>query len=142
MEGLTDKQRRFCEEYVIDWNATQAAIRAGYSDKTAAAIGHENLTKPDIQEYIDKCRTNCAELAGASRLKNARILNSIAEDESNPTNYRINAVRVLNRMFGWNEPERIDHTTDGQQLHAPLRLVFVGDDSPLPQSEDDIVEPV
>ena len=51
---LTAKQRRFCDEYLIDLNATQAAIRAGYSEKTAKSIGQENLTKPDIKEYIQK----------------------------------------------------------------------------------------
>lgn len=49
---LTAKQRRFCDEYLIDMNAAQAAIRAGYSKKTAKQIGQENLTKPDLQEYI------------------------------------------------------------------------------------------
>lgn len=49
---LTDKQKRFCEEYLIDCNATQAAIRAGYSERTAKSIGAENLTKPDLQNYI------------------------------------------------------------------------------------------
>lgn len=51
--GLTAKQKRFCDEYLIDLNATQAAIRAGYSKKTANRIGAENLTKPVIKEYID-----------------------------------------------------------------------------------------
>lgn len=51
---MTKKQKRFCEEYLIDCNATQAAIRAGYSKKTAKSIGQENLTKPDIKAYIDE----------------------------------------------------------------------------------------
>lgn len=51
---MTAKQMRFCDEYLIDLNATQAAIRAGYSKKTATVIGAENLTKPYIREYIDK----------------------------------------------------------------------------------------
>lgn len=51
---MTEKQKRFCDEYLIDLNATQAAIRAGYSAKTAKAIGCENLTKPDIQAYIQE----------------------------------------------------------------------------------------
>lgn len=51
---LTAKQQRFCDEYLIDLNATQAAIRAGYSKKTAYAIGQENLKKPVINEYIQK----------------------------------------------------------------------------------------
>lgn len=51
---LTAKQQRFCDEYLIDLNATQAAIRAGYSEKTARQIGTENLSKPAISEYIEK----------------------------------------------------------------------------------------
>lgn len=50
--SLTPKQQRFVDEYLIDLNATQAAIRAGYSEKTAGAIGNENLTKPEISEAI------------------------------------------------------------------------------------------
>jgi phage terminase small subunit len=53
-DKLTDKQKRFCDEYLIDLNATQAAIRAGYSEKTANRIANENLSKLDIQEYIQK----------------------------------------------------------------------------------------
>ena len=49
---LTTKQRLFVREYLIDLNATQAAIRAGYSEKTAGAIGHENLKKPEIATAI------------------------------------------------------------------------------------------
>lgn len=51
---LTAKQKRFVEEYLIDCNATQAAIRAGYSKKTAKQIGQENLTKPDLKKCIDE----------------------------------------------------------------------------------------
>lgn len=54
MDNLTDKQKRFCEEYLIDLNATQAAIRAGYSNETARQIGSENLSKLDIQEHISQ----------------------------------------------------------------------------------------
>lgn len=54
MADMTEKQKRFCDEYLIDLNATQAAIRAGYSKKTAAVIANENLKKPNIQEYIQK----------------------------------------------------------------------------------------
>jgi len=49
---ITAKQRRFCEEYLIDLNGTQAAIRAGYSARTAKAIASENLTKPYIAAEI------------------------------------------------------------------------------------------
>lgn len=49
---LRDRQERFCREYIIDYNATQAAIRAGYSKKTAGSIGSENLTKPEILSRV------------------------------------------------------------------------------------------
>lgn len=50
---MTQKQRRFCNEYLIDCNATQAAIRAGYSKRTAYAIGEQNLKKLELKNYID-----------------------------------------------------------------------------------------
>jgi len=51
---MTAKQIRFCEEYLIDLNATQAAIRAGYSEESAGQIGHENLKKHEIIAYVEK----------------------------------------------------------------------------------------
>ena len=50
---MTPKQQRFVDEYLIDLNATQAAIRAGYSEKTARQVGAENLSKPDIAAAIE-----------------------------------------------------------------------------------------
>lgn len=61
---LTDKQKRFIEEYLIDLNATQAAIRAGYSEKTAYSIGEENLKKPEIKRAIED-----AQLKRSSRIQ-------------------------------------------------------------------------
>ncbi len=49
---FTEKQQLFIKEFLVDLNATQAAIRAGYSKKTANRIASENLSKPDIQEAI------------------------------------------------------------------------------------------
>ncbi|AGO16010.1 terminase small subunit [Glaesserella parasuis] len=57
---LTDKQQRFVEEYLIDLNATQAAIRAGYSEDTAKEMGYENLTKPHIQKAIQEAQNKRA----------------------------------------------------------------------------------
>lgn len=52
MKKLTDKQEIFCREYLVDLNGTQAAIRAGYSKKTANRIATENLSKPVIQARV------------------------------------------------------------------------------------------
>ena len=54
--ALTPKQDMFIKEYLIDLNATQAAIRAGYSPDTAYSIGQENLKKPEIKEALDKAK--------------------------------------------------------------------------------------
>jgi phage terminase small subunit len=56
LEGLpmTAKQKRFCNEYLIDCNATQAAIRAGYSAKTAYSVGQRMLKNVEVKKYIDE----------------------------------------------------------------------------------------
>ena len=63
---MTKKQKRFIEEYLIDLNATQAAIRAGYSPDTAKSIGSENLTKPDIQARIAKAMAERSRRTGVN----------------------------------------------------------------------------
>ena len=72
---MTKKQKRFIEEYLIDLNATQAAIRAGYSPKTAKDIGCENLAKPNISDAIDKAM---AERSRRTGINQDRILLELA----------------------------------------------------------------
>ena len=59
--NLTAKQDEFCRQYIVDLNGTQAAIRAGYSPKTARQIADENLSKPDIQVRITQLRRDVQE---------------------------------------------------------------------------------
>lgn len=66
---LTGKQKRFCEEYIFDFNATRSAKAAGYSEDTAGSIGSENLTKPEIQAYIKELQHDLERTSGISRLK-------------------------------------------------------------------------
>ena len=73
---FTTKQHTFIEEYLIDLNATQAAIRAGYSKKTAKEMGCENLSKPNIQEAI---RVAMDERSQRTKIDADRILNEIAK---------------------------------------------------------------
>ena len=63
-DTLTPKQQAFVREYLADFNGAQAAIRAGYSPRTARSIAQENLTKPDIQKAIEKATKRAAEQAG------------------------------------------------------------------------------
>lgn len=73
---LTDKQQRFVDEYLIDLNATQAAIRAGYSEKTAQQMGSENLSKPVIQEAIEKAQ---AERSERTKVTQDYVIKTIVE---------------------------------------------------------------
>ena len=73
---LTNKQKKFIDEYLKDLNATQAAIRAGYSEKTAYSIGIENLRKPEIAEVITKRLQEAAMSAD-------EVLNRLAEQARN-----------------------------------------------------------
>lgn len=75
---LTKKQKRFVEEYLIDLNATQAAIRAGYSTLTAYSIGDENLKKPDIKSAIDKALAERSKRTGVNADRIVRELAKIA----------------------------------------------------------------
>lgn len=61
---MNARQELFCREYVIDLNATRAAIAAGYSENTARAIGYENLTKPYIRRFVDKLKSERASRLG------------------------------------------------------------------------------
>lgn len=63
---MTKKQKRFIEEYLIDLNATQAAIRAGYSPDTAYSIGNENMKKPEIKTRIDKAMAERSKRTGVN----------------------------------------------------------------------------
>lgn len=74
---MTPKQQRFVQEYLIDCNATQAAIRAGYSEKTAYSIGQENLNKPEIADAIEAANKASAEEAGITR---DRILRGLLKE--------------------------------------------------------------
>ena len=88
MAKLTNKQEAFCREYIIDLNATQAALRAGYSEKTAKDIGCENLAKPNISGYI------------------AELIKIRAEDAN------ISAKYVLNRLKEIDELDILDIMQD------------------------------
>lgn len=161
---LTGKQRRFCEEYILDFNATRSAKVAGYSEDTAGQMGYENLRKPEIKAEIKRLQDNLAETLGISKamvLKEHRKMafSSIAhlhdtwvtrkefEDLSDDQKACIQEISTkvttekdsfgipkqweyvklklydkqkslesLSKMLGFNEPEKLDHTTQGEKI--------------------------
>ena len=79
---MTPKQKRFCDEYLIDLNATQSAIRAGYSAKTAKQIATENLSKPDLRAYIDERLAEMQSKTIADATEVMQYLTSVLRGES------------------------------------------------------------
>ncbi len=77
MADLTLKQKAFCEFYVGSGNASEAARLAGYSTKTARATGAENLTKPDVQEYINSITKAMSDERIATATERQRFWTSI-----------------------------------------------------------------
>ena len=75
---MTRKQKLFCEEYQIDLNATQAAIRAGYSPESAGSIGSELLKKPEIRARIDKAMAERSKRTGINADRVLQELGKIA----------------------------------------------------------------
>lgn len=73
---MTKKQKVFCEEYLIDLNATQAAIRAGYSPASAYSVGNENLNKPEVRAYIDRALAERSKRTGVTA---ERVLHELAK---------------------------------------------------------------
>lgn len=82
---LTEKQKIFCDEYIISLNATQAAIKAGYAEKTAYAIGAENLRKPKIQSYISERMEQKESSLIATQDEVLQYLTSVLRGESQTT---------------------------------------------------------
>ena len=145
---LTPRQRRFVDEYLIDLNGTQAAIRAGYSQKTARQIGQKLLTKVDIQQAISAAqaaRQERTELTADEVIRDLREVRDIcmgrktvkvvevAKFEGEATPHEVDslvfdpagankALELLGKhigMFG----DRIDMTSGGQALQSGVLLV-------------------
>lgn len=85
MTKLSVKQQKFADLYIETGNATQSAIDAGYAKKSARSVGSENLTKPDIKEYIDKHMTEMADKRIMSAQDALELLTKIAKGEEKET---------------------------------------------------------
>lgn len=104
MSKLTDKQKRFCDEYLIDLNATQAAIRAGYKPDNANRVGSENLTKLDIQDAIAEKQS---EVRARTSITVDFVVNGIKEIavEGEQENNRLKAFEMLGKHVGFYEKD-------------------------------------
>lgn len=130
---MTPKQARFVQEYLVDLNATQAAVRAGYSKRTAVKIGSENLLKPDITREIKKAMDERAERTGVSA---ERVLHEIARIAFLDIRKAFNAdgsMKPLDQLdddtaaaiAGLEVPEELDE--DGEVVRARLKKLKLSD---------------
>lgn len=99
MGDLTDKQRRFVEEYVVDFNAAGAARRAGYSENSAREMGHENLTKPHITERINE---RLEKFEHEAHVTKAMVVSGLLQEAHNADSdsARVSAWKELGRHLG------------------------------------------
>lgn len=100
MAKLTKKQQLFIDEYLIDLNATQAAIRAGYSPESAYSIGEENLKKPEIKSEIDKALAVRSRRTGVNQDRVVQELGGIAFDPEEKTTDKLKALELLGKHLG------------------------------------------
>ena len=82
---LTPKQRKFADEYIKSGNATQAAIDAGYSKRSARQVGANNMTKHDIKQYIDERMAEIASKRIMDATEAVELLTRIARGEEKET---------------------------------------------------------
>jgi phage terminase small subunit len=119
---LTGKQRRFVSEYLIDQNATQAAIRAGYSRRTARSIGSENLAKPDILGPIESKMT---ELTNRAEIDAEYVLSAIRDtiercsDLDGKEQVVLRGAELLGRYLGLFS-DRIEHIEPKSKTETDL----------------------
>ena len=96
---MTPKQKAFCEFYIASLNATEAAIKAGYSKRTANVIGCENLTKPYIQEYIQRRLKSAQSNRVATAQEILEYLTGVVRNTSEATKDRIKAATLLGERY-------------------------------------------
>ena len=128
MRKLTNKQEKFCINYLLNNNATEAAIKAGYSKDTAVVIASQNLTKLNVKERIKELRDKTESAKIMSVQERREMLTLIARFGGKLS---IPAIAELNKMGGDYAPTRQDITTKGEALKGTTIFNIVN-----PQTKD------
>ena len=136
---MTPRQQKFCDEYLISGNATDAAIKAGYSRKTAKQTGSENLAKPNLRAYIDEqlAKIHSAKIADAEEVMKyltsvmrgghtEQVLKLVGEGVQTVTDIdvsakeRLKAAELIGKRYGL--------FTDKVGLEGAVPVIITGDD--------------
>jgi len=108
MSKLTDKQRVFCQEYILDMNATQAALRTGYTARSAQQTGSENLSKPLVRAEIDRLLAERQQQTAYNRQRAEQELEHIHQKalEKGDLASAVAAVREKKKLFGLDQEDK------------------------------------
>lgn len=143
MALLTEKQKRFADYYIETGNMTEAAIKAGYSKKTARVIGQENLLKPAIKNYIDERLKELEEKRVASATEVMQLLTSAMRGELDEEVVVVESIgdycseaRVVKKKIGLKDRikaaeligKRHRLFTDKIQVEGVVPVMIVGED--------------
>lgn len=120
--ALTPKQLRWIDEFLVDGNASAAAVRAGYSERSARSIAHENMTKPDVQAVL---QARQMDVANDLLITRQGVIQGLLEavdmgrEERNPA-AMVSALREIGKMLGFYAPEskRVELTAVHTGLHG------------------------
>lgn len=116
MSKLTEKQKKFCDAYLLNnGNATQAAITAGYSENTASETGYENLNKPHLADYIQERTKKASNSRIADIIERKELLTKFMRgEEETDDKGRLKALETLGKMEG-DFVERVESTINFPQ---------------------------
>lgn len=116
--GMTEKQKRFADEYLIDLDGTKAAIRAGYSEKTAYSIANQVLKYPAVREYIDARMAEKEKELIASQDEVLKYLTKVLRGES-----KAEIVVVVNTGDYMSEPRNVQKAPDEKERLKAAELI-------------------
>ena len=97
---LNARQKSFCEFYVASGNATESAIKAGYSEKTARSIGQRLLTNVDIKKYIKELQEKAKTSRIMTAVERREFLTEVIKNGNEKVQDRLKALDILNKMDG------------------------------------------
>ena len=120
MSKLSDKQKRFCDEYLIDLNATQAYIRAGYKPKGAKENASRLITNDNVQAYIAEKQ---AELSDKTSITIECVLNGIKDiaEQGEAENNRLKAFDMLMKHLGGYEKDDAQQNPQQSIIEVTVR---------------------
>ena len=123
---ITPKQQNFCQQYVVDFNGRQAAIRAGYSASSAKETAYQLLQKPTVEAFVKELSDRIAESCFVSSVRVVQKITEIAFDDEQRTGDQLKALELLTKHFGRED----ENDEDGFEVRHVFEFPHNNRDSP------------